>query len=132
MSNPRASNAVGAAIRKGRLRPLASLTCVDCDAPAMAYDHYKGYERKHWLDVEPVCDRCNMRRAIQRPARKSEYAAILLRLTTELIAVIDDEAREERRSRNAQIEWILRERYRARGIQLKEDATTYFVEPRAS
>lgn len=50
-------------------RPDAQL-CVDCSAPAEQYDHYKGYEREHWLDVEPVCVECHLKRTFGFKARR--------------------------------------------------------------
>lgn len=47
------------AVRKGLLPPVVSLVCVDCGAPAAAYDH-RDYS-KH-LEVEPVCVSCNGKR----------------------------------------------------------------------
>jgi hypothetical protein len=53
------------AVRCGVLPHPSLLSCRDCDAPAVAYDHR---DYAHPLTVEPVCHRCNVRRggAIQR------------------------------------------------------------------
>jgi hypothetical protein len=53
----RARGAVWIQIRRG-MPKAKDLSCVDCGKPAQRYDHYKGYEREHWLDVQPVCVRC--------------------------------------------------------------------------
>lgn len=47
------------AIKDGYLPRLSGLSCVDCGAPAKAYDH-RDYNRP--LDVEPVCHACNVKR----------------------------------------------------------------------
>ena len=46
-------------IAAGRLQKASSFTCVDCSAPATAYDH-REYTKP--LSVEPVCIPCNVRR----------------------------------------------------------------------
>lgn len=127
MSDPRASAAVAVAVVRGQLPPVTSQRCVDCGAIATAYDHYKGYARKHWLEVEPVCDACNMKRSYRRTVPKGENAALLLRISRELLEAIDADADADCRSRNAQIAWILRERYRQRGLDIKEDSVEYNV-----
>ncbi len=120
--------AVGKAIFRGELPPVTTLRCVDCDPVATAYDHFKGYARKHWLDVEPVCDSCNAKRARARPSSGGSHAGLLVRLPKQLINALDDDAVAECRSRNAQIEWILRGHCRERGLDIKEDTTTYVFE----
>lgn len=47
------------AIRDGYLPSPSTLTCLDCGAPAKAYDH-RDYNKP--LDVEPVCHACNSKR----------------------------------------------------------------------
>ena len=127
MSDPRASAAVSAAVFRGQLAPVTSQPCVDCGAIATAYDHYKGYARAHWLDVEPVCDGCNARRSYKSTAPRGDHLGVLLRLSRELVEAVDADAKAESRSRNAQIAWILRERYRERGLEIKEDRAAYVV-----
>jgi hypothetical protein len=111
---------------KGRLPDVTSQTCVDCGARATDYDHYKGYARENWLDVEPVCTPCHGKRS-NRVLPQGDRAAVLLPLSAELIRALDDEADCELRSRNAQIEWILRQRYRERGLDVREDLVPYVV-----
>ena len=125
VSDPRASNAVAVAVARGLLPPVTTLRCKDCGRPAAAYDHYKGYARRNWLTVEPVCDRCNALRAKRRRVPQGDHAAVVLRLSVELIAAIDGDARSDFRSRNAQIEWVLREHCRGRGLVISEDAEIY-------
>lgn len=55
---------VAAAIRDGYLPRPSSLTCLDCGAPAQAYDH-RDYNKP--LDVEPVCHACNVKRGPALP-----------------------------------------------------------------
>jgi len=61
--NPEKSKArrkVQYAIEKGSLPKASSLECVGCGNKAHEYHHYKGYESKHWLDVEPICKKCHI------------------------------------------------------------------------
>lgn len=51
--------AVNNAVRSGKLRKVRNLTCALCNAPAAHYHHYKGYDRVHWLTVQPVCIACH-------------------------------------------------------------------------
>lgn len=57
------------AIRAGQLSRISEQLCVDCGSQATRYDHYLGYEREHWLDVQPVCSSCDGQREIQRGNR---------------------------------------------------------------
>lgn len=51
---------VRCAVRNGFLKKLdGSVACVDCGKPAESYDH-RDYSKP--LDVEPVCQGCNVRR----------------------------------------------------------------------
>lgn len=54
-----AHRAVAKARKAGHLADPRTLTCVDCQAPAIEYDH-RDYSKP--LAVEPVCRRCNLRR----------------------------------------------------------------------
>ncbi len=54
-----AMSAVAQAIRCGQLTHPSLLTCADCGAPAVEYDH-RDYGRP--VDVDPVCRRCNLLR----------------------------------------------------------------------
>lgn len=68
-----AHSAVQRAVRKGVLPSVAGLTCADCGAAATAYDH-RNYNKP--LDVEPVCNTCNIERgpAIPRGPQTTTYA----------------------------------------------------------
>ena len=114
MSDPRASGAVGQAIRQGKLPHPTTLRCMDCGATATCYDHYLGYAREHWLDVQPVCDRHNGARAWAPGAKErstSGHSAVLVRFPTWLLEELDRDSMESSRSRNSQLIWILRQRY---------------------
>lgn len=112
MSDSRAHAAVTKAIRDGVLPPVTTRSCVDCGAVATAYDHYKGYARENWLDVEPVCTRHNVVRSkSDRPSSTSDVAAVLLRVPRYLLDGLDAEAFQEHRSRTQQLNWILKQRY---------------------
>lgn len=47
------------AILSGLLPPIESQICRDCGAPAYCYDHR---DYRYPLLVEPVCNRCNLKR----------------------------------------------------------------------
>ena len=56
----RAASAVQKALKCGQLpRITAQTKCVDCSRPAQVYDH-RDYGKP--LEVEPVCQRCNVHR----------------------------------------------------------------------
>lgn len=62
-----AGRIVNLAVKLGYLPRISSCVCVDCGAPARAYDH-RDYNKP--LDVEPVCSRCNHRRGPAIPRRR--------------------------------------------------------------
>ena len=73
------------AVSRGQLRALdGSVACVDCGNPAVHYDH-RDYD--HPLEVEPVCQSCNIRRGAgangddsnTEPTRISSHLARQLR-----------------------------------------------------
>lgn len=114
MSDSRANAAVTKAIRAGLLPPVTTQPCVDCRAVATAYDHYKGYAREHWLDVQPVCTRHNVLRSKSRPATSQDPAdrvSVLMRIPQYLLDALGAEAEREHRSRTQQLNWILMDRY---------------------
>ena len=56
----RAHRLVAEAVKDGHLPRLdGGIPCKDCGRPAAAYDH-RDYDKP--LDVEPVCNPCNLRR----------------------------------------------------------------------
>ncbi|WP_334067284.1 helix-turn-helix transcriptional regulator [Burkholderia cepacia] len=55
---------VAKAIRRGDLPPVDTQTCCDCGAPARGYDH-RDYAKP--LEVDAVCDSCNVRRGKAAP-----------------------------------------------------------------
>ena len=74
-----AHQAVRKAILAGLLPALdGSVACVDCGKEAVAYDH-REYSRP--LDVDPVCQRCNLFRG---PAK--EHMSLVKRLPIHLRA----------------------------------------------
>lgn len=140
MSDPRASAAVGQAIKQGKLPHPTTLRCADCGAIATNYDHHLGYAREHWLDVQPVCVRHNSARAWAPNMERSTsgFSAVLTRVPTWLLEELDRESTESNRSRNGQLIWILMQRYpeataahreeqgfRNRGPQLREEEAVY-------
>lgn len=52
-------NAVSNAISEGKLSSPDSYECVHCHQKAKEYHHYLGYEKEHWLDIQPVCIPCH-------------------------------------------------------------------------
>lgn len=54
-----AYDAVKIAIRSGKISKITKLDCCYCPNKAEQYHHHKGYAKKHWLDVIPVCKKCH-------------------------------------------------------------------------
>lgn len=54
-----AARFVNVAVSRGYIPAAKHLVCVDCGAPAQAYDHRK---YMHALNVDPVCRSCNAAR----------------------------------------------------------------------
>ena len=54
-----AEHAVERAVKSGKLPRASTQKCIICGKQAMDYHHNKGYAKKHWLDVIPVCRRCH-------------------------------------------------------------------------
>ena len=51
---------VAKAIKRGDIESPANFKCVSCSKKrAKHYHHHKGYAKKHWLDVVPVCRQCH-------------------------------------------------------------------------
>ena len=59
MMSYKCSQIVLKAIRRGELKRADEFECVDCGKPAYCYDH-RDYSKP--LDVDPVCNGCNIRR----------------------------------------------------------------------
>lgn len=55
----RSRQAIRRAINSGKIPSARTLKCTHCDKQADGYHHHLGYERKHWLDVIPLCDLCH-------------------------------------------------------------------------
>ena len=55
----KANNKIGNEIRQNRLPPARSFDCQYCKQPAISYHHYKGYDKKYWFDVIPLCTKCH-------------------------------------------------------------------------
>lgn len=64
-----AHNALWRAIYAKEIPRADSLKCKDCGRRARDYDHAKGYEKRFWLIVEPVCRTCHMHRTNKRKER---------------------------------------------------------------
>lgn len=54
----KAKRAVNHAVETGKLIPIRKRQC-ECGSKAENYHHYKGYEKKYWLSVIPVCRPCH-------------------------------------------------------------------------
>ena len=133
MSDPRASAAVGQAIKQGKLPHPTTLRCTDCGGMATSYDHHLGYGRDHWLDVQAVCTTHNATRAWARRETApvtSEISGVLLRVPTWLLEVLDRDAVECGRSRQSQIIWILQQRFPEAVAAHKDDLGTRSRTPR--
>jgi hypothetical protein len=57
---------VNEAVKYGRMPRAKDLLCVDCLTPAREYDHYLGYAKEHWFDVQAVCRSCHLEREKRR------------------------------------------------------------------
>lgn len=57
--NIQARSEVKKAIIRGDLAPLILRKCTICGENAKEYHHHKGYEKKYWLDVIPLCSKCH-------------------------------------------------------------------------
>jgi hypothetical protein len=87
-----AHNLVARAIRKGELAPLdGTITCVDCGEPATVYDHR---DYAYPLSVEPVCQRCNIKRG-KGENRIVDSRLIRIKLTDEQYEAIRIDALKE-------------------------------------
>lgn len=54
----KATTAVRMAVNRGELPRADSQSCNCCGKQARVYHHWS-YEQEHWLDVEPLCDKCH-------------------------------------------------------------------------
>jgi len=54
-----AERAVELAVRSGKFPKASTHKCVICGKQAMDYHHDRGYFKKHWLKVIPVCRKCH-------------------------------------------------------------------------
>jgi hypothetical protein len=63
---------VRVAVNLGIIDPVLTRKCVDCGGQSTEYDHHMGYDREHWLVVEPVCKSCHNVRGILRKHNKVE------------------------------------------------------------
>ena len=54
----KAKDAIQRAIKSGKLPRANALQC-SCGERAKQYHHHKGYDKKFWLDVVPVCISCH-------------------------------------------------------------------------
>jgi len=59
-------------VRAGRMKRPDAFACTDCGHTGPdrrhEYDHHKGYARRFWLVVEPVCSVCHSGRERRRRA----------------------------------------------------------------
>jgi hypothetical protein len=72
---PEGAQMVSREIRYGRMVPPTNFACVDCGAPATAYEH-RDYNKP--LDVVPTCRPCNAKRRYAIPLQMT-YAEFLAR-----------------------------------------------------
>lgn len=56
----KARSVVSNAVQTGKLPRPNSLQCHYCSNQAEQYHHWRGYEKKHWLDVIPACIPCHI------------------------------------------------------------------------
>jgi hypothetical protein len=53
-----ARNAVGTAVRYGKILPPSFFPCIICGKKAQQY-HHDSYDPSHWLVVAPICNKCH-------------------------------------------------------------------------
>lgn len=58
----KARDAVNKLVSNGELPRVSTLSCFDCGEQAREYDHYLGYAKENWLDIQPVCWICHSKR----------------------------------------------------------------------
>lgn len=58
----KARSAVASEVRSGRIPHPSTIQCHDCDSNAESYDHYIGYEKHNWLNIQAVCYSCHSKR----------------------------------------------------------------------
>jgi hypothetical protein len=67
--------AVNLEVKRGNMPHANDIPCLDCghihdgNGNRHEYDHPRGYDYKHHLDVEPVCKRCHVKRDNQKAAQ---------------------------------------------------------------
>ena len=55
----KARRAVQHAVQAGKIVPVHTLNCRNCQQKAQEYHHYLGYEPEFWFIVMPLCKRCH-------------------------------------------------------------------------
>lgn len=55
----KARRVVRDAIKKGELWSAKTSECVYCGEQANGWHHWAGYEEEHWMDVIPLCQKCD-------------------------------------------------------------------------
>jgi hypothetical protein len=53
-------------VRSGAIPHPHDSFCMDCRGPASHYDHHRGYDDEHALDVVSVCVKCHAARSVGR------------------------------------------------------------------
>lgn len=56
----KAKQAVNDAVRSEKLPRVTDLVCSICKEPAQEYHHYRGYAKRNWLNVQPLCRTCHV------------------------------------------------------------------------
>ena len=59
ITHVKARAAVQNEVKYGRLPPILTQKCNNCEQQSIAYHHHLGYEQEHWLDVIPMCQECH-------------------------------------------------------------------------
>ena len=68
------------ACRRGDIPYPKELPCSDCGRPANSYDHPRGYDTAHIMDVEAVCYTCHgLRSGARGEHRVPHYGAMKIR-----------------------------------------------------
>lgn len=55
-----ARSAVNHVVTLGKLPRAKTSECVYCGKPAFGWHHWAGYEKEHWFDIIPLCQKCDI------------------------------------------------------------------------
>ena len=117
----KAISIVNSEVAKGAIKPAKEFMCVDCGDPAQHYDH-RSYRKP--LEIEPVCQKCNVARgrAIEMPPtrrtkRLSKRAGFNVSMPEYDYERLKKLADSQSRTVSNTVVWLLREYLNARPVK---------------